>query len=78
MAPENVALFQSAVHELAAEMRLDLEDVPLDAFIVRSLHPHLLLSSQSGTSSSTVQRKVNTPVGPRPLKRLLNSARRSE
>ena len=37
---------------------------------------HLLRSSQSGTSSSTDQRKTKTPVGPRFLKRLLNSSRR--
>ena len=41
-------------------------------------HPpvaHLFLSSHAGTSSSTLQRNVNTLVGPRFLKRLPSSFR---
>jgi hypothetical protein len=33
IAPENAARFQAAVAELAAEMRLDLEDIPFDEFV---------------------------------------------
>lgn len=33
VAPEDAARFQAAVTELAAEMRLDLEDIPFDEFV---------------------------------------------